>query len=172
MSSQVFFIDFRANMQNNFMSKLTGLLEKGGLSEVVRARDLVAVKLHFGEMGNAAFIRPIYLRTVVAAIKKAGGVPAIKLKRNPDILEWAGKNADNKIIMGFALEDKIDIKTGQIKKDKKKCDIVVINSIKDVGADRKTFVILSDTGNKEYKNIKLEKLADIIFDECLKLISR
>jgi len=75
MSSQVFFIDFRANMQNNFMSKLTGLLEKGGLSEVVRARDLVAVKLHFGEMGNAAFIRPIYLRTVVAAIKKAGGVP-------------------------------------------------------------------------------------------------
>jgi hypothetical protein len=26
-------------------------------------------------MGNAAFIRPIYLRTMVAAIKKAGGVP-------------------------------------------------------------------------------------------------
>lgn len=75
MSSKVYFMDFRANVQENIMAKLQRLLRSAGLSDVVHQRDLVALKVHFGEMGNAAFIRPIYLRTVVAAVKQAGGVP-------------------------------------------------------------------------------------------------
>jgi uncharacterized Fe-S center protein len=75
MSSQVYFIDFRADMQNNVMSKLHALLAAAGLAQVVGKRDLTAIKVHFGEMGNAAFIRPIYLRQIVAAVKKTGGVP-------------------------------------------------------------------------------------------------
>ncbi len=75
MPSPVFFIDFRADVQTNTMAKLTQLMRQTGLETVVRPRDLVAIKLHFGEMGNTAFIRPIYLRTMAAAIKQAGGVP-------------------------------------------------------------------------------------------------
>jgi uncharacterized protein len=75
MASKIFFIDFRANPQNNIMSKLQRLLAMAGLGAVVQKRDLVAVKLHFGEMGNAAFVRPIYLRTIVSAVKALGGVP-------------------------------------------------------------------------------------------------
>jgi len=75
MSSTVFFIDFRADVQTNMMAKLALMVRQAGLESVVRPRDLVALKLHFGEMGNAAFIRPIYLRTLVAAVKQAGGVP-------------------------------------------------------------------------------------------------
>ena len=75
MTSKVYFIDFRADHQNNFMSKLERLLDACGLANVVSQRDLTAVKLHFGEMGNAAFIRPIYLRKIVAAVKQAGGIP-------------------------------------------------------------------------------------------------
>ena len=75
MSSQVFFIDFRASMQDNLMRKLSRLLDHAGLAKTVRKRDLVAVKLHFGEMGNTAHIRPGYLRTIVAEVKAAGGVP-------------------------------------------------------------------------------------------------
>ncbi len=75
MSSQVYFIDFRADVQKNIMFKLRGLLDAAGLDRVVAARDLTAVKVHFGELGNAAFIRPIYLRNIVAAVKQAGGVP-------------------------------------------------------------------------------------------------
>lgn len=75
MSSKVYFIDFRANMQKNILSKLVGLLDAAGLARVVAKRDLTAVKVHFGELGNAAFIRPIYLRNIVAAVKQAGGVP-------------------------------------------------------------------------------------------------
>ncbi len=75
MASKVYFTDFRANMQRNMMAKLDELLEASGLFRVVAERDLAAVKLHFGEMGNAAFIRPIYVRRIVAAIKQAGAVP-------------------------------------------------------------------------------------------------
>lgn len=75
MASNVYFIDFRANVQKNFMSKLQALLGAAGLPQVIGDRDLTAVKIHFGEMGNAAFIRPIYVRQIVAAIKHAGGVP-------------------------------------------------------------------------------------------------
>jgi hypothetical protein len=75
MSSSVFFIDFRADVQTNTMAKLAHLVRQAGIERVVQPRDLVAVKLHFGEMGNTAFIRPIYLRTLVATIKQAGGVP-------------------------------------------------------------------------------------------------
>ena len=59
MFSTVFFIDFRADVQTNMMAKLRRLVSQAGLESVVRPRDLVALKLHFGEMGNAAFIRPI-----------------------------------------------------------------------------------------------------------------
>lgn len=75
MSSNVYFIDFRADVQNNFPAKLEKLLDRAGLAGVVHDRDLAAVKLHFGEMGNTAYIRPVYLRTIVAAIKRAGAVP-------------------------------------------------------------------------------------------------
>lgn len=75
MQSTVYFIDFRANSRENFIEKLGRLVETSGLSEIVAARDLVAVKLHFGERGNSAFIRPIFIREIVRCIKKAAGVP-------------------------------------------------------------------------------------------------
>jgi uncharacterized Fe-S center protein len=75
MASKVFFIDFRTTPRNNIMARLLALMEAAGLDQVIRKRDLAALKLHFGEMGNAAFIRPIYLRTIAAKVKALGGVP-------------------------------------------------------------------------------------------------
>lgn len=75
MSSPVYFINLRANLKENLLKKLERLLTTAGMATAVSKRDLVAVKLHFGELGNAAFIRPIYLRKVVAAVKAAGGSP-------------------------------------------------------------------------------------------------
>jgi len=75
MPNTVYFIDMRATYKDNFVSKLGKLLEAADLSRVVRKRDLTAVKLHFGELGNTAFIRPVYLRKIVDCIKEAGAVP-------------------------------------------------------------------------------------------------
>ena len=73
--SQVFYIDLRASIQRSLFDKLGELCEAAGLPGVVRERDLVAIKLHFGERGNTAYIRPIFIRQVVERVKAAGGKP-------------------------------------------------------------------------------------------------
>jgi uncharacterized Fe-S center protein len=75
MSSNVYFMNMRATMKENLFKRLGKLLKTAGLPETVAERDLVAVKLHFGEMGNTAFIRPIFLREIVKKLKELGGIP-------------------------------------------------------------------------------------------------
>ncbi|MBS3757635.1 MAG: DUF362 domain-containing protein [Desulfobacterales bacterium] len=75
MASNVFFIDFRASYKKNFVGKLKQLTETAGLPERIRKNDLVALKLHFGERGNTAFIRPVYIRHIVDTVKAAGAMP-------------------------------------------------------------------------------------------------
>ncbi len=75
MQSTVYFIDLRAKYTESFTDKLEKLVLRTGLEDVVKTRDLVAVKLHFGESGNTAFIRPVFIRRIVKAIRKTGAVP-------------------------------------------------------------------------------------------------
>ncbi len=75
MESTVFFMDLRATPKENLLEKLSRLVEEAGLKDIVKSRDLVAVKLHFGELGNTAFIRPVFIRRIVDVIKRAGGEP-------------------------------------------------------------------------------------------------
>lgn len=75
MTSTVYYIDFRASFRESLTAKLGRLIAKTGLADVVGKRDLTAVKLHFGERGNTAFIRPVFVGTVVSAVKELGGKP-------------------------------------------------------------------------------------------------
>jgi len=75
MKSNVYFIDLRASAKESLVEKLARLLVTAGLSEAIKERDLVAVKLHFGEKGNTAFIRPVFIRKIVESIKGVGGFP-------------------------------------------------------------------------------------------------
>ena len=74
-ASRVYFSDMRTSVKENLFTKLTRLLDSAGISEVVRSRALVAIKVHFGEKGNTAFIRPIFLRQVVEKVRELGGNP-------------------------------------------------------------------------------------------------
>ena len=73
--SDVYFCDLRTTMKENLPAKLKRLLDTAGLKEVVSTRNLVAIKIHFGEKGNAAFIRPILIRPIVDAVKDLGAAP-------------------------------------------------------------------------------------------------
>jgi uncharacterized protein len=75
MASIVHFIDFRSSIKENILSKLNRLMNTAGMNDRVKKRDLVAVKLHFGEMGNTAFIRPVYIRQIIQSIKSIGAFP-------------------------------------------------------------------------------------------------
>jgi uncharacterized protein len=75
MASTVHFIDFRSSIKENILSKFNRLMNTAGMNDRMKKRDLVAVKLHFGEMGNTAFIRPVYIRQIIQSIKSIGAFP-------------------------------------------------------------------------------------------------
>jgi uncharacterized Fe-S center protein len=75
MTSKVYFCDLKAKWKENLVDKLGRLMREAGLPDVVDNRDLTAVKIHFGEKGNTAFIRPVFVRKVVEEVAAAGGKP-------------------------------------------------------------------------------------------------
>ena len=72
MSSTVWFADLRVSSKENLLQKMIRLSETAGLEEVVRENDLTAIKMHFGERGGHAFIRPIFARQMVQRLKELG----------------------------------------------------------------------------------------------------
>jgi len=75
MPSKVYFTDLRASVRHNLMSKLGMLIESAGIADIVSPRNIVALKLHFGEKGNAAFIRPLFIRKLVDKVKDMEASP-------------------------------------------------------------------------------------------------
>lgn len=73
--SAVYFADLRTTPARSLLDKIDALLVGVGIKERFRKGHLVAVKLHFGEKGNAAYIRPVFVRRVVERIKAAGALP-------------------------------------------------------------------------------------------------
>jgi uncharacterized protein len=74
-ASRVFFTDMRTSFKENLPEKLERLLGHLDLDTAIPDRSLVAIKLHFGEKGNTAFIRPLLVRRVVDHIRSLGGRP-------------------------------------------------------------------------------------------------
>lgn len=74
--SKVYFTDFRTRVFNDsLLNKLTRLIEQAGMGNIDFNNKYVAIKIHFGEPGNLAFLRPNYARTVVDFIRARGGKP-------------------------------------------------------------------------------------------------
>jgi uncharacterized protein len=61
----VYHADLSANRKRNVLSKVADLFDLLEPAERLVPKDLVAVKLHFGEFGNTAFIRPQLVRRIV-----------------------------------------------------------------------------------------------------------
>lgn len=73
--NKVFFMNMRASYGENSFVKFTRLLDKLKLNELVSKNAIIAIKLHFGELGNLSFISPIWIRELVKYIKKLGAEP-------------------------------------------------------------------------------------------------
>ena len=73
--SAVYFTTFRTTYTENRTQKLQRLLKRAGIESIDFRHKLVAIKMHFGERGNLAFIRPNYARAVVELVKSLGGKP-------------------------------------------------------------------------------------------------
>jgi uncharacterized Fe-S center protein len=76
MSAEVYFVDARSpSYEEGLIPKLRRLIEKMNFSSFLSPNDLVGVKLHFGERGHTRYLRPIFVRPIVEAIKSVGAKP-------------------------------------------------------------------------------------------------
>ncbi len=73
--SKVFFTDFRTQIDVPLTQKLQKLIRKAGIGTIDMDGKFVAIKMHFGELGNLAFLRPNYAKAVADVVKEQGGVP-------------------------------------------------------------------------------------------------
>lgn len=75
MGADVYFMDFVATSRENLPQKLERLVTAAGMNTVLSENDLTAVKVHFGERGNMAYIRPVLIRQLIRTIRKAKAAP-------------------------------------------------------------------------------------------------
>ena len=73
--AKVYFTNFRTTFTENLLQKLARLMATAGMDRIDFNGKYVAIKMHFGEPGNLAFLRPNYARAVADLVKGLGGKP-------------------------------------------------------------------------------------------------
>ena len=73
--SKVYFTDFRTVLGVSLPAKLQKLIRMAGIGEIDMDGKFVAIKMHFGELGNLAYLRPNYAKAVADVVKENGGMP-------------------------------------------------------------------------------------------------
>lgn len=136
--SKVYFTGLRTKPGVNLLDKLEKLIKSAGMENMDFKNKFVAIKIHFGEPGNLAFIRPNYAARVVRVIKELGGKPFLtdantlysgRRSNALDHLEAAMENGFNYMTLG--------------------CNVIIADGIK--GTDFKEIEI-----NQEYcKTVKI-----------------
>lgn len=93
-------------------------------------------------------------------IKQSKDALEIKLKPTKDILAWAGRNKKDKLVIGFALEDKNLKANAEAKLRNKKLDMIVANGPAAIAAEASTVHIKTpNTDWLEFENMKKESTA-------------
>ena len=102
--SKVYFTNLSSNPSQNLLKKLTALIVKAGIDKIDFKKKLVAIKIHFGEPGNIAYLRPNFAARIVKFLKAKEAIPFLtdcntlyhgRRSNAPDHLEAAFENGYN-----------------------------------------------------------------------------
>lgn len=108
--AKVYFSDFRTiAFGDGLPTKLKKLIKKAGIDKIDMDGKFVAIKMHFGELGNISYLRPNYARAVVDVVRELGGKPFLtdcntmypgKRKNALEHLECAWENGFTPLTVG------------------------------------------------------------------------
>lgn len=73
--SKVYFTNMHTTFQANLLQKLEALVKAAGIEDIDFKNKFTAIKIHFGEPGNLAYLRPNYAKVLVDIVKRNGGKP-------------------------------------------------------------------------------------------------
>lgn len=71
--SKVYFTSFKTSFTENLLQKLDRLVRTAGIETIDFKDHYAAIKIHFGEYGNLAFLRPNYAKVIGDIVKEQGG---------------------------------------------------------------------------------------------------
>ncbi|MGM0508889.1 MAG: DUF362 domain-containing protein [Fusobacteriota bacterium] len=73
MGSKVYFANLRSRSKSDSkVMKVERLFKKAGFKDFMKEDEIFPIKIHFGEEGSDAYIKPVFVRKVVENIKKSG----------------------------------------------------------------------------------------------------
>ncbi|MBI4230545.1 MAG: phosphopantothenoylcysteine decarboxylase [Planctomycetes bacterium] len=78
---------------------------------------------------------------------RAGGRWALPLAPTPDLLARLGARRDRPFVVGFSLEERWNRARALRKMDVKRCDLMVLNTLRSMGADRTRLELLERMGH-------------------------
>ena len=74
-ASKVYFTDMHVDVDDSLPAKMERVVRAAGIGNIDMEKKFVAVKMHFGELGNLASLRPNYAKVIVDLVKENGGLP-------------------------------------------------------------------------------------------------
>jgi len=73
--TKVYFTNLRTSPKSNLLDKMERLVKKAGITTLDLEKKFVAIKIHFGEPGNLAYLRPNYAARMANLLRKEGAKP-------------------------------------------------------------------------------------------------
>ncbi|MDR2471182.1 MAG: DUF362 domain-containing protein, partial [Treponema sp.] len=74
-ASKVFFTNMRTKVGESLLAKMERLVNRAGIEQIDFRHKYTAIKIHFGEPGNLAFLRPNFAKTLAGRVRALGGMP-------------------------------------------------------------------------------------------------
>ena len=73
--SKVYFTDLRVRLEDGLLKKLDRLIRAAGMETIDFKNKFAAIKIHFGEPGNMAYLRPQYAARMAGLLRSLGAKP-------------------------------------------------------------------------------------------------
>lgn len=107
--SRVWFTNLNTKPSQNLLKKLETLVLRAGFDEIDFNRKMTAIKIHFGEPGNLAYLRPNFAAHIVKMLKEREAIPFLtdtntlyfgRRSNGPSHIEAACENGYNPLVTG------------------------------------------------------------------------
>ena len=118
-TSKVYFTDLRTTPSANLLDKMERLIKKAGIESVDFSHKFAAIKIHFGEPGNLAYIRPNYAARLARFLENLGAKPFLT---DCNIL-YSGKRANAVDHLQSAMENGFNPISAQ-------CQVIIADGLK------------------------------------------
>lgn len=73
--SKVYYTNLHTTLEENLLQKLRRLVKAAGIDSIDFKNKYTAIKIHFGEPGNLAFLRPNFSKVIADIVRENGGKP-------------------------------------------------------------------------------------------------